>query len=239
MPDSVSVEILAVAVITVLAVISPGPDFAMVTRIALSRGRKAGVLCAIGIGTGISVHVTYTMIGLGVIFANNVWVLNTIRILGASYLIWLGISAFLPDLAKILKRRNRPALAQVNADHSGLQGSTPHATPENGNTSPKAAAQKGLSSAFWGGFACNALNPKAMLFIVSLFSQVISSDSSAMLQIGYGVFIALCHMLWFAIVALALTLPAIQARIERVKGWIERGVGVCLAGLGIKILASN
>ncbi|RCK53904.1 lysine transporter LysE [Thalassospira profundimaris] len=224
MADTVSVEMIAVAVITVLAVISPGPDFAMVTRIALSRGRKAGVLCAIGIGTGISVHVAYTMIGLGVIFANNVWVLNTIRILGACYLIWLGISAFWPDLAKVLKRRKNDRAKNIEIE-----------TTKNAKT-PTA---KGSSASFWSGFVCNALNPKAMLFIVSLFSQVISSDSSAVLQIGYGVFIALCHMVWFAIVALALTLPAIQARIEGVKSWIERGVGACLAGLGIKILTSN
>ena len=230
MPDSVSVEMIAVAVITILAVISPGPDFAMVTRIALARGRKAGVLCAIGIGTGISVHVAYTMIGLGVIFANNVWVLNTIRILGASYLIWLGISAFLPDLAKILHQRKHHKSEHIETE-TVSQTNTP--------TAEASSAQKSLSTAFWGGFACNALNPKAMLFIVSLFSQVISSDSSAILQVGYGIFIALCHMVWFAIVALALTLPAIQARIERVKGWVERGVGACLAGLGIKILTSH
>ncbi|OSQ40352.1 LysE family translocator [Thalassospira mesophila] len=235
MADSASVEIVAVAIITVLAVISPGPDFAMVTRIAIARGRKAGVLCAIGIGSGISVHITYTMIGLGVVFAHNVWVLNTIRILGASYLIWLGISAFLPDLWQRAKRHlgvQTPAAAILaHSAPTAHQAQTPPPAP--------APAHQRNSSSFWAGFACNALNPKAMLFIVSLFSQVISADTSAAMQLGYGVFIALCHMVWFAIVAAALTLPAIQAKIGKARVWIERGVGVCLAGLGIKILASG
>ncbi|WP_085587417.1 LysE family translocator [Thalassospira sp. MCCC 1A01428] len=230
MPDGISVEIMAVGIITVLAVISPGPDFAMVTRIAIARGRKAGMLCAIGIGSGISVHIAYTMIGLGVIFAHNIWVLNTIRILGASYLIWLGISAFLPDIWQRLKLRLGIGSAQAALSNS---------KSTNILITPNAPETRKNASSFWAGFICNALNPKAMLFIVSLFSQVISADTSAAMQLGYGVFIALCHMVWFAIVAAALTLPAIQAKIAKARVWIERGVGVCLAGLGIKILANG
>jgi threonine/homoserine/homoserine lactone efflux protein len=93
-------------------------------------------------------------------------------------------------------------------------------------------------SAFAIGFACNALNPKAMLFIVSLFSQVISPKTALPMEIGYGVFIAMTHMLWFSLVAVALTLPAVQVRIQAIKKWIERGVGLCLTGLGIRLLAS-
>ena len=91
MPAIAQIEVIAVAIITILAVISPGPDFVMVTRIALTRGRRAGVLCAIGIGSGVSIHLTYTLIGLGVVFASNVWVLTSLRYLGAAYLIWLGM----------------------------------------------------------------------------------------------------------------------------------------------------
>jgi len=230
-------------------VISPGPDFAMITRIALARGRRAGILCAIGIGTGISVHIAYTMIGLGVVFAHNIWVLNTVRILGASYLVWLGVSAFLPDLWRLAKTRLGIQSPQNALSAHRDQGTNQSAALQN-QTAPVASAsippgaatkrtQHRVTSSFWVGFACNALNPKAMLFIVSLFSQVISADTGAVMQLGYGVFIALCHMVWFAIVAIGLTLPAIQAKIARARGWIERGVGVCLAGLGIKILANG
>ncbi len=77
-----------------------------------------------------------------------------------------------------------------------------------------------------------------MLFIVSLFSQVISPGTPILQEIGYGIYIAACHMGWFGLVAVALTLPAVQARIAAIKVWIERAVGLCLAGLGIKLLAS-
>lgn len=227
MPDIaaefLSMEIIAVAIITVLAVISPGPDFAMVTRIALARGRRAGVLCAVGIGSGVSVHLAYTLIGLGVLLASNVWVLNSLRYLGAAYLIWLGCAALWPDIRRFLVRMN----ALKNKDVSA-----------NTATSLPRPDQSRNRSSFWIGFACNALNPKTMLFIVSLFSQVISPGTPILQEIGYGIYIAACHMVWFGLVAVALTLPSVQARIAAIKGWIERAVGLCLAGLGIKLLAS-
>ena len=216
MPVIAQIEVIAVAIITILAVISPGPDFAMVTRIALTRGRRAGVLCAIGIGSGVSVHLAYTLIGLGVVFASNVWVLTSLRYLGAAYLIW-------PDIRPLFSKR--PAALQTRMT--------------NKSTNRPEEDQKRNRSAFWIGFACNALNPKTMLFIVSLFSQMISPDTPVLMEIGYGLYIAACHMIWFALVAVALTLPSVQARIAAIKIWVERGVGLCLAGLGIKLLTST
>lgn len=223
--DLLSMEIIAVGIITILAVISPGPDFAMVTRIALARGRRAGVFCAIGIGSGVSVHLAYTLIGLGVVFASNVWVLTALRYLGAAYLIWLGLSALWPDIRALFGKKNSGNASSFVTDAPGPD--------QNRNDEAHSSG-----SAFWIGFACNALNPKTMLFIVSLFSQVISPQTAVWQEIGYGIYIAACHMIWFALVALALTLPSVQARIAAIKSWIERAVGLCLAGLGIKLLAS-
>ncbi|WP_430473667.1 LysE family translocator [Thalassospira lucentensis] len=224
--DILSMEIIAVGIITILAVISPGPDFAMVTRLAISRGRRAGVMCAIGIGSGVSVHLAYTVIGLGVLFASNVWILTSLRYLGAAYLIWLGLSALWPDIRHLLEGKKRENTADVSANI---------ATTSSAPASPNHYRN---GSAFWTGFACNALNPKTMLFIASLFSQVISPTTLVIQEIGYGIYIAACHMVWFGLVAVALTLPAVQSRIASVKIWIERAVGLCLAGLGIKLLAS-
>ncbi|MEQ8284327.1 LysE family translocator [Thalassospira sp.] len=226
--DILSMEIIAVGIITILAVISPGPDFAMVTRLAISRGRRAGVMCAIGIGSGVSVHLAYTVIGLGVLFASNVWILTSLRYLGAVYLIWLGLSALWPDIRHLLEGKKRQNTGDVSAN-------IPTTPPAPETPSPDHYRN---GSAFWIGFVCNALNPKTMLFIVSLFSQVISPTTPVIQEIGYGIYIAACHMAWFGLVAVALTLPALQSRIALFKIWIERAVGLCLAGLGIKLLAS-
>lgn len=83
-------ELLAVAVITILAVISPGADFAMVTRNSLLHGRRAGVLCALGIALGVQVHVFYTMFGVGLLIAHAPTLLHGIKLVGAAYLVWIG-----------------------------------------------------------------------------------------------------------------------------------------------------
>lgn len=214
-------ELYSVAVITLLAVISPGPDFAMVSKVALLKGRRNGILCALGISAAISVHLAYTLFGLGIVFANNVWVLNTLRYLGGMYLIWLGVSALWPDIKRILFR------TKTNQTSEPLKNEN---LPQNKLTRN--------SSAFWSGFACNALNPKTMLFIVSLFSQVISTDSSLLMELSYGAYIALAHFVWFALVACLLTSARIQKKVLVFKIWIERVTGLLMTSLGLRLLIS-
>lgn len=214
-------ELYSVAVITLLAVISPGPDFAMVSKVALLKGRRNGILCALGISAAISVHLAYTLFGLGIVFANNVWVLNTLRYLGGMYLIWLGVSALWPDIKRVLFR------TKTNQTSEPLKNKN---LPQNKLTRN--------SSAFWSGFACNALNPKTMLFIVSLFSQVISTDSSLLMELSYGAYIALAHFVWFALVACLLTSARIQKKVLIFKIWIERVTGLLMTSLGLRLLIS-
>ncbi|HDZ8925463.1 TPA: LysE family transporter [Aeromonas dhakensis] len=103
-------ELLAVVAITFFAVISPGPDFAMVSRNSLLLSRRSGVLTALGIGAGVCVHVTYTLLGVGLLIQQSLWLFNLIKLAGAAYLIFLGI--------KML--RAKPATAEVLADQPAL-----------------------------------------------------------------------------------------------------------------------
>ena len=84
-------ELIAVITITLLAIISPGPDFAMVTRNSLLLSRRAGVLTALGIGLGVLVHVTYTLLGVGLLIQKSPWLFSTLKLVGAIYLIYLGV----------------------------------------------------------------------------------------------------------------------------------------------------
>jgi threonine/homoserine/homoserine lactone efflux protein len=87
-------EIISVALITILAVISPGADFAMVTKNSYLYGRKAGLLTTLGIGLGVQVHVLYTMIGVGLIIATQPSLFLLLKIVGAAYLIFVGYQTF-------------------------------------------------------------------------------------------------------------------------------------------------
>ncbi|MBF8791959.1 LysE family translocator [Pseudomonas monteilii] len=83
-------ELIAVALFTVLAVISPGADFAMVTRNSYAQGRKAGLAAALGIALGVQVHVLYTVLGIAVIISQSPVLFLAMKVLGAGYLIYLG-----------------------------------------------------------------------------------------------------------------------------------------------------
>lgn len=87
-------EILAVALITVLAVISPGADFAMVVRNSYLYGRTTGLLAATGVAAGVLVHVSYTMLGVGLLIASSTALFTAIKLAGAAYLVYIGVRTF-------------------------------------------------------------------------------------------------------------------------------------------------
>ena len=86
-------EFLTVALIHLLAVASPGPDFAIVVRESVGYGRRAGLFTAFGVGTGILVHVTYSLLGIGLIVSQSIVLFNALKWLAAAYLLYIGIKA--------------------------------------------------------------------------------------------------------------------------------------------------
>ncbi|MFE9623350.1 LysE family translocator [Streptomyces sp. NPDC006527] len=87
-------EMVAVAVITVLAVIAPGADFAMIVRNSYLHGRRTGLFAALGVAAGVLVHVTYTMFGVGLLIASSTFLFTLIKLIGAAYLIYVGVRTF-------------------------------------------------------------------------------------------------------------------------------------------------
>lgn len=113
-------ELLAVVAITFFAVISPGPDFAMVSRNSLLLSRRSGVLTALGIGTGVCVHVTYTLLGVGLLIQQSLWLFNLIKLAGAAYLIFLGIKMLRAKPATDEMLAEQPVLSSLGALRTGF-----------------------------------------------------------------------------------------------------------------------
>jgi RhtB (resistance to homoserine/threonine) family protein len=86
-------EFLTIASIHLLAVASPGPDFAVTMQQSVTHGRRAGVLTSLGIGAGILVHVAYCVIGIGVLISQSILLFQAVKFIGAAYLVFLGVSA--------------------------------------------------------------------------------------------------------------------------------------------------
>ncbi|HUP90880.1 MAG TPA: LysE family transporter [Solimonas sp.] len=98
-----------VAVAHLLAVMSPGPDFAMVTRQTLAFGRAAGLWTAWGIATGIVFHVGYGLFGLGWLIQQVPALLEILRYAGAAFLLWMGWGALRAKPADLSAQREAAA----------------------------------------------------------------------------------------------------------------------------------
>jgi RhtB (resistance to homoserine/threonine) family protein len=202
-------EFIIVAIIHLLAVMSPGPDFAMISRNSLIYSRKTGIYSAIGLALGILVHVTYSLIGIGLIISKSIVLFSTIKLLGAGYLIYIGY--------KSLKSKPHNLNSEQLSERNDMD---------------KFAAIKM-------GFLTNALNPKVTLFFLSLFTQVISPKTPLFIQTLYGLEMSAMTFVWFAFVASILSHQAIQAKFSAIHHHIEKIFGVILIALGVKIALSS
>ena len=70
---------IAVGIISLLAAMSPGPDFAVVTKNSLFGSRITGLYTAIGVGLGIFLHVTYSLVGIGVVISQSIVLFSVIK----------------------------------------------------------------------------------------------------------------------------------------------------------------
>ena len=113
-------EWIVVITITLLAVISPGPDFAMVTRNSLMLSRRSGVLTALGIGLGVTAHVSYTLLGVGLLISQSLWLFNAIKLVGAMYLIYLGVKMLFAKPDHVQSKVHRAPLSDLAALRTGF-----------------------------------------------------------------------------------------------------------------------
>ena len=203
-------EFITVAIVHAFAVMSPGPDFAMVTRNSLLYTRRTGVLTALGISLGIAVHVAYSLLGIGLIISRSVLAFSIIKYLGAAYLIYIGCKA----------------LQASKLDSKSANKGTRTDIPTH---------EMATMASIRTGFLTNLLNPKATLFFLALFTQVISPNTPKHIQALYGIEMMVITFVWFMLLALFFSNPIIRKRILRVQHLIERATGSVFILLGIKV----
>lgn len=204
-------EFLLVALAHLVAVASPGPDFAMVLRQSITFGRRTAIWTSVGIGTGIFLHVAYSLLGIGLLVRSSVLAFDILKWLGAVYLAWIAQKAL----------RAKPFAPAADGTGSSVVVGAPK-TPDR-------------RAAFVTGFLTNALNPKATLFFVSLFSVVINPRTPVLIQSAYGVWMAFATMGWFTLVSLFFSQQRVRATFLRCGHWFERAMGVILLALGVRL----
>ena len=85
------------------------------------------------------------------------------------------------------------------------------------------------------GFLSNILNPKAPIFFISIFTQVVSLTTPLIMQISYGLIIVLAHLIWFGSVALLLSHPSLLPRFNKHKQKIDKIAGIILILFSVKL----
>ncbi|OYX02091.1 MAG: lysine transporter LysE [Rhizobiales bacterium 32-66-8] len=209
-------EFFTLMAVFALAAITPGPDFAMVVRQSVVRGRRAAVLTSLGIGAAILFHAGYTIAGLGLLMAHSLTAFTIVKWIGAAYLVYVGVKTW------------RAPAASLPAWQSSGDAPLPDA--------PAPAASLGVDARdFALGFLTNALNPKAVLFFLSLFTTLVSPQTPLALQFAYAGAMALLLAGWFALVSVGLTGQAVQARLAHVGRWFNRLTGATLVALGVRL----
>ncbi len=209
-------EMLAVMTITVLAVISPGADFAMVTRASWRHGRRAGLWSAVGIAAGVQVHVAYTLVGVGLLIAQVPWLFTIIKWVGAAYLVYIGWRT-LKDSSPV-----------VDVTQEQAQPSSSSRGEGNADDARWREAMQALRT----GFFTNALNPKTTLFVVSTFTQIVHPGTGWGLGLAYGAFMSFAHWAWFSLVALGFSAGWMRAAMIRRQHLVRRSIGGALMALG-------
>ena len=202
------VEFLTIASVHLLAVASPGPDFAVVLKHSVSYGRRAALLTSIGIGLGILVHVAYSLLGIGILIQTTPGLFQLLSYAAAAYLLYIGWGAI----------RSKPAKA---TDPSG-------AVLSNHTISDK--------KAFWLGFLTNGLNPKATLFFLSVFAVVVSVQTPNSIKLVYGIYLACATAVWFCGLSYCLSSAGVRQFLNRKGFWFDRLMGMILILLAIKLV---
>ena len=211
-------RVVAFTLVAAVLTITPGADTLLVLRNTLRGGRGFGWATAVGIATGCLIHASLSAVGLSVILMRSAAAFDTVKLLGAGYLVWLGVQS--------LRARDG---ADVGDDPAGTHV---------GDAPDGAAADAGHAPPRWrgflDGFATNLLNPKVVIFYLAFLPQFIGPEDPVLAK---SLLLAGIHdvlgLIWLGTIAALVARGRRFIRRAAVKRAISRFGGVTLMALGI------
>ena len=196
----------AIALMHFAAVVSPGPDFAVVLKQSLQKGLRPALWTSFGIGAGILLHVIYSIAGLSLVIATTPWLYKALLYAAAAYFIWIGIGAL----------RSKASNININI----------------ASQDTKSIWYK----AFGLGFLTNGLNPKATLFFLALFTAAIPAETTLATKAFYGLYLAFATGVWFCFLSYVTNFKSIRDAYQLHGHWFDRIMGVVLIVMAIILL---
>jgi threonine efflux protein len=193
--------LMTLAIIHSVALASPGPDFALVVKMASQESRKTAIASAAGISVAILVHTILSLTGISLVIKNAAGLFLIVQLAGASYLAWMGINAVKSALQHWQDKPSELATLTQQLKMTTYQG-------------------------FLQGLYTNLLNPKAMVFFITLFSTMITPDVGFVTKVFAAIILLVLSLLWFVFIALVLSKPKIQRRVQKAAPMINLFTGV-------------
>ncbi|WP_343215348.1 threonine export protein RhtC [Dyella sp.] len=202
---------LTIAVVQLVALLSPGPDFFFVSQTAVSRTRRQAMFGVLGITLGVLVWSALALAGLQLVLQQLAWLERLISIAGGLYLAWMGL--------KMLRGALR--------------------APSTAAGEPRANLQQSDWATLRAGLLTNLSNPKVVIYFGSVFSAFLGKDVSSGARWGLWGMVVIETFLWFTIVAGVFALPAMRRGYLRLSRWIDGLAGAVFVAFGLHLIFAS
>ena len=210
-----SASLFNIVAIYALVVVSPGPNFVFISRLALRDERQAAFACMVGVALGATVNAAFTMFGLAALLVVAPAFRVGILLVGGALLLTMGGATLMTSLRRLRR-------------------------PQQGSVKPEAVsrAATGRLSALQQGFWLNLTNPKGIAFFMGLYAPLIvgASPGTKLMVLGINFLI---EVVWYGTVIMALSCTMARRAYDRYGPAIDLLVGVFLAFLGSRILMTG
>lgn len=210
MAPMVDSQVVAFAFVAAALTVAPGPDTMLVVRNVLRGGRRDGVVTTAGICLGLFVHATLSAVGVSVILMHSATAFHSLKLVGACYLIWLGVQS----LSGALREGDRAAIAER----------------------APAAAVASVRRCFFEGLLGNLLNPKVALFYLAFLPQFIGPTDPVLRK---SLLLAAIHyvegIVWLILVSLVVDRTRRFFVESAIRRWLDGVCGALLVGLGLRL----
>jgi len=203
---------VTVAIAHFLALLSPGPDFVLVVKSAIKNGPKKSIGVAAGIANANALYIALCLIGVGRLLASSVFIMIALKVAGGVFLIYLAVMAL-----RAKKNDYKDLEASENQTHQ---------------------SETTFLKEFITGFMSGILNPKNLLFYLSLFTVVLTNDVNFGFKVGLGVWMTSVVFVWDLSVIYVLSRDNVRHKFSKLAYYIDKCTGAILGLIGFTIVKS-
>ncbi len=200
-------QVISFIIVALLLVVSPGPNGVLIVKSVSTSGKLAGFVNIAGFMAAFYVHGALSVLGISVLLVQSGEAFLIFKLIGASYLIWIGIKSCLQ--AWNYKKPD-------NLDLSAVQ-------------------KVNLKQSFIEGFLTNALNPKVSMFYLAAFPQFLPVNGSALQAFSLVAIHSLLNLIWFSAVVMFFVRVKDLSNKRNFTRWLKSITGPVFIAFGTKL----